>query len=196
MMNNFILWTWQELLLRLSRPLTLSSVNGHQQSFAEPCVPTIRQHRTGFSNIALAILLSFSSLIISSSANAEDFDGLSYTLDNLTNGQARLDGLSDAGASKTEIDIPATVNFYGQTYSVTSIENSAFYDNYITSLIIPRSVTSVGEYAFASNELTDVTLAVEVNNKEVSNDINDSKSGLPLWLIKVAKDAETARVNP
>jgi hypothetical protein len=42
--------------------------------------------------------------------------------------------------------------------------------------------------------LTEIqTLVNEVNNKDNSN---DSAPGLPLWLFKVAKDAEAARVNP
>ena len=42
--------------------------------------------------------------------------------------------------------------------SVTSIGEYAFYDCSLTSIVIPDSVTSIGEYAFYNNSLTSVTL--------------------------------------
>ena len=43
--------------------------------------------------------------------------------------------------------IPESVN-YGNTYSVTSIGKSAFYESNLTSVTIPNSVTSIGDCAF------------------------------------------------
>ena len=45
--------------------------------------------------------------------------------------------------------IPSSVVYNGNTYSVTSIGNSAFYECYgLTSVTIPNSVTSIDDYAF------------------------------------------------
>ena len=50
-----------------------------------------------------------------------------------------------------DVVIPATVNYDGKTYSVTSIGNGAFeYCSGLTSVTIPNSVTSIGEFAFSA----------------------------------------------
>ena len=41
---------------------------------------------------------------------------------------------------------------------VTSIGDYAFYDNQLTSVVIPGSVKSIGNYAFQENRLTDVEI--------------------------------------
>ncbi len=42
--------------------------------------------------------------------------------------------------------------------SVTTIGNYAFSDNQLTNVIIPNSVTTIGNYAFENNQLTSVTI--------------------------------------
>ena len=46
------------------------------------------------------------------------------------------------------IVIPASVDYNGNTYSVTSIGEDAFWRTSITSITIPEGVTSIGKYAF------------------------------------------------
>ena len=68
------------------------------------------------------------------------------------------------------IVIPSSVVYNGNTYSVTSIGNSAFYECYgLTSVTIPNSVTSIGNLAFyLCSGLTSVTIPNSVT--EISDD--------------------------
>ena len=65
-----------------------------------------------------------------------------------------------------EIVIPETVVYEGETISVTSIGDYAFYLCYnMTSVTIPNSVTSIGNYAFAfCSGLTSVTIGNSVTS--------------------------------
>ena len=67
-------------------------------------------------------------------------DGVSVTL------TGHVDGYNAVG----ELNIPASVNYEGTDYAVTTIGNSAFlYCFYLTSLTIPNSVTTIEDSAFA-----------------------------------------------
>jgi hypothetical protein len=70
----------------------------------------------------------------------------------------------DYRGSATTINIPASVDNEGDTYSVTSIGDSAFILKFLTSVIIPNSVTSIGDSAFNFNNLTSVTIPTSVTN--------------------------------
>ena len=70
--------------------------------------------------------------------------GLTYTLNN-----DRTATVSDCDRTVTSIKIPSNVESNGQTYTVTSIGNSAFSEcRSLTSVDIPDSVTSIGDFAF------------------------------------------------
>ena len=67
-------------------------------------------------------------------------DGVSVTL------IGHVDGYNATGP----LNIPASVNYEGHDYAVTTIGNSAFlYYFYLTSLTIPNSVTTIEDGAFA-----------------------------------------------
>ena len=104
-------------------------------------------------------------LLLSATGNAHDFEvnGIYY---NITNGNEvavtyRGTSFSDyLHEYYDEVSIPATVTYKGTTYSVTSIDYSAFRDcSGLTSVTIPNSVTSIGSSAFeCCTELTSIDI--------------------------------------
>ena len=64
------------------------------------------------------------------------------------------------------ISLPESVSYNGQTYRVTSIGYSAFYNcSSLTSITIPNSVTSIGSYAFTNcRHLASITIPNSVTS--------------------------------
>ncbi len=84
------------------------------------------------------------------------------------------------GYTKPEgnLEIPSSVDYNGNTYSVTSIGDEAFnYCSGLTSVTIPNSVSSIGWYAFyGCSGLTSVTIPNSVSS--IRNHAFDGCSGL------------------
>ena len=84
------------------------------------------------------------------SANAEmlaktEINGIYYILSDNDNTACIVSYNCCAG----DINIPAEISYNDKTYNVTSIGNSAFWGcSSLTSVTIPNSVTSIGDYAF------------------------------------------------
>jgi len=91
----------------------------------------------------LLLLLAALLPVVASAYNAK-IDGIYYNFSGdkaiVTSGSPKYSGA---------VVIPASVTYNSETYSVTSIGNSAFFycDN-LTSITIPNSVTSIGGWAF------------------------------------------------
>ena len=105
--------------------------------------------KTKFFTLFTALTLSAGALF----ASDTDVDGIYYDFDdaNLTATVTYRGSYSSEYDEYTgDVVIPATVNYDGKTYSVTSIGGSAFeYCSGLTSVTIPNSVTSIGEFAFS-----------------------------------------------
>ena len=99
----------------------------------------------------LTVLAFFISMVLSSQVLAFDVGGLSYSVINATD--VEVTGRA-SGNTATDIVIPDTAEDSGTTYSVTTIGGEAFYENELTSVIIPDSVTTIGPGAFYNNALT------------------------------------------
>ena len=118
--------------------------------------------------IKLTILLV--ALLLPTIAIAHDFevDGIYYRI-NGNKATVTYRGTSYYDSSNVytgEVNIPESVTYNGTTYSVTSIDNCAFYGcSGLTSVTIPNSVTSIGNSAFNNcSGLTSVTIPNSVTS--------------------------------
>jgi Flp pilus assembly protein protease CpaA len=104
---------------------------------------------------ALALLLAVS-FAEPSGARALSEAGFEYTV---SDGAATVTGCTST--CPTTLVIPATLG----GNAVTTIGISAFYDNDLTSVTIPNSVTTIGGYAFSNNHaITSVTIGNSVTS--------------------------------
>lgn len=53
----------------------------------------------------------------------------------------------------SSVTVPKTVNHEGVTYTVTSIGRNAFFSSAVENIILPESITSIGDFAFAGSSL-------------------------------------------
>ena len=96
-----------------------------------------------------------------------EYNGINYTV--LTVPSGGENGTVEVGRNLNasgNITIPATITNGENTYTVTSIGNSAFsYCTDLTSVTIPDGVTSIGDYAFSyCSGLTSVTIPDSVTS--------------------------------
>ena len=118
-------------------------------------------------NLLLLVLFSAISLNI----NAYDFeavnsDGISIAYGVTSETDLTVKVTSGSTKYSGDINIPSSVSYNGEIYSVTSIGSSAFWCcTGLTSITIPNSVTSIGANAFWScSGLTSVTIGDSVTS--------------------------------
>jgi len=117
--------------------------------------PHSRRVRLLGGTVLLFLLLAFLPPLPTHAADGITSDGLVYTI---SDNQISITGYSGVA---NVVRIPSIIN----GLMVTSIGNSAFYtcDN-ITTIVIPDSVTNIGDFAFALTGLTDVVIPNSVTS--------------------------------
>ncbi len=98
-------------------------------------------------NILLSGILTLSITVYAQTFTEGDF---SYSITSTSPATVEVGPSLDATG---DIVIPDSVFNDGVFYSVTSIGDSAFYSNGLTSVVIPDDVINIGAVAFQSNSL-------------------------------------------
>lgn len=103
---------------------------------------------------------------VSIAAHAGDFmsNGIVYSF-NSHAGEVMVDEniVNGINAYEGVCIIPETVNFDGYNYHVTAIAEGAFSNSKVTDVVIPNSVTSLGDEAFLGcDDLVNVTLSLNI----------------------------------
>ena len=109
------------------------------------------------------ILFTFMLMLLATlEASAWDFwsGGIYYNITSTSNKSVEVTYKNtDYNNYSGKIDIPATVNYNGNTYVVTAIGSHAFYQCYDLAYVsIPNTVTSIGEDAFSRSALKEVNI--------------------------------------
>ena len=109
--------------------------------------------------------------LMTSAAGQVEIDGIWYVLDSISDTKTASVASNPNGKYSGSIDIPKSVTYGEVTYSVTSIDNSAFDHCFgFASITIPNSVTSIGEGSFdGCSGLTSVVVKRETPVNITSN---------------------------
>lgn len=124
---------------------------------------------TTFKRIAIALSIA----VIPFISSAFEYNGLHYSYNwdepptvTLTYEKYQNDASTSPAYPNLSgaVTIPPTVTNYGETYTVTAIDERAFYNcSAITSLSIPNTVTEIGDYALHNcSGLTSLTIPTSV----------------------------------
>ena len=87
-------------------------------------------------------------------------------------GRKGLKAIVDEGKSIQEVIIPKKIEYNGKKYTVTQIGNSAFASEAqgcITSLIMPNTITTINNYAFARQRISSIVWSA--NLKKIGTDV-------------------------
>lgn len=103
-------------------------------------------------SIALALALVAAAGVLSAKTVYIEQDGVRYYWNN-TKTNVEVTTPAKGTTYVGDITIPSTITYEDKELSVTAVRSSAFSENtYLTSVTLPESVTSIGDYAFDSCE--------------------------------------------
>ena len=118
--------------------------------------------RKGIIRISLLFLAFFTFWSITVNAETISYgrDGFKYSLDTET----KCAELLQYTLKSAEVAIPESVNYDGEEYILTRIGDNCFRRNsYLTSISIPSSVTSLGDFSLCScPALSKITVDVKI----------------------------------
>ena len=110
---------------------------------------------------ALWMLICLMAMVSAKAQTIVTVDGLKYSLNGA---YASLYGVAQGNTSE-KITVPTSIVYEGLTYTVNYISNSAFWDDqYVQEVIVPNSITGIGDWAFSHTNITNVKLAEGVKS--------------------------------
>ncbi|GAA5414715.1 transglutaminase domain-containing protein [Ureaplasma ceti] len=86
-----------------------------------------------------------------------------FTYEITTSKTVSITGFS-ANNATPNLEIPSTVSYQNHLYFVTTVNAGAFYNQQLSSVVLPDSLQTIGNYAFANNNLTQVKLPKFLKN--------------------------------
>ena len=140
----------------------------------------------------LSSVLIAVALLAALPANAYDFmvKGIAYNI--TSNGTVEV---THRGSYKYsgDIIIPSSVTYEGTTYSVTTIGEDAFMSCLnLTSVIIPNSITAIGNSAFSACGFTTITIpnsVITIGNSAFAGCLGLTSVTIPNSVTAIGEDA-------
>lgn len=149
--------------------------------------------------LSTLIVLCLSLQLFAYDFSAVNSDGVTIYYNYTTPGNVEV----ASGSYNGVINIPSSVTYNGNTYSVTSIGDRAFQGSFsgsgLTDITIPNSIISIGDYAFfRCSSLTSFTIPNSVTsigrsafnccysltNITIPNSITSIRDSTFLWLTR------------
>ncbi len=120
--------------------------------------------------VYMALAMSFTGLKAQYTITLDDveFDATTGTISDYTN------------TTQKNLKIPASFNVDGIDVEVINIGDYAFYNNELTGITIPSSITTIGRSAFYNNELTSITIPSSITIIEYSTFYGNSLTSVTI----------------
>ncbi len=113
----------------------------------------------------LFLALLFTGLVFAATPTITDEQGIIYTISG--DGTVTVTGHTSGDSYEGSINIPETVTSGENTYTVTAIGDSAFYDyDKMTDLTIPNTVTTIGKQCLCGSGITSLIIPDSVTTIE------------------------------
>lgn len=130
-------------------------------------VNSMKKHimRTGIIALAVILLLALMAAAAPRASQEVEVGGVTYVFDIIDDNSVKLRKI-EVPETVTELSIPGTIEYEGQTYTVTnySVSFSGSTNKSVTSLTLPDTLTTIGgSFRYFSN-ITELTIPGSVKN--------------------------------